>query len=65
MHDDVLEGDELAVAAHAIGPSRTLIQLCHARHDVFVSADKAVVDTALDFLKTWLVAQGFPPVEPM
>ena len=56
---DVLHGDQMAVAAHAIGPSRTLVQLCHARHDVFVSADKDVVSAALQYLRTWLVSQGF------
>ena len=61
MHDDVLEGDELAVAAHAIGPSRTLIQMCHARHDVFVSAEGKVVEQALASLRMWLVSQGFNP----
>ena len=61
MHDDVLEGDELAVAAHAIGPSRTLIQMCHARHDVFVSAEGTVVEQALASLRMWLVSQGFNP----
>ena len=59
MHDDVLHGDQMAVAAHAIGPSRVLVQLCHARHDVFVSADKSVVDASLQYLRTWLVAQGY------
>ena len=63
MHDDVLEGDELAVAAHAIGPSRTLIQMCHARHDVFVSAEPSVVEQALASLRMWLVSQGFPPTK--
>lgn len=60
MHDDVLHGDEMAVAAHAIGPSRTLVQLCHARHDVLVSADAAVVAAALQHLKAWLTSVGFP-----
>ena len=26
MHDDVLHGDDMAVAAHAIGPARTLVR---------------------------------------
>ena len=30
------------ICAHAIGPSRTLVTLTYARHDVFVSADKEV-----------------------
>ena len=62
MHDDVHEGDELAVAAHAIGPSRTLIQMRHVRHDVFVSAEGTVVEQALASLRTWLVSQGFNPL---
>ena len=56
--DDVHEGDELAVAAHAIGPSRTLIQMRHVRHDVFVSAEGTVVEQALASLRTWLVSQA-------
>ena len=59
MHDDVLEGDEMAQAAHAIGPNRTLVQLCHARHDVFMSAEASVIRLALDSLRAWLLAQGF------
>ena len=30
-------------AAHAIGPSRTLLELAYARHDVFASAEPAIV----------------------
>ena len=60
MHDDVLEGDEMAVAAHAIGPNRTLVQLCHARHDVFMSSEAAVIGLALDNLRAWLLAHGYP-----
>ena len=60
VFEDVLEGDEMAQAAHAIGPNRTLIQLCHARHDVFVSAEASVIGLALDNLRAWLIAQGFP-----
>lgn len=44
--DDVLDGDETSQMAHAIGPSRTLVQLLYARHDVFTSADPAVVRSA-------------------
>ena len=62
MHDDVLHGDEMALAAHAIGPSRTLVQMCHARHDVLVSADRQVVTAALQYMRTWLTSRGFPEV---
>ena len=64
MHDDVLHGDEMALAAHAIGPSRTLVQLCHARHDVLVSADRDVVTAALRYLGTWLTSQGLHELTP-
>ena len=63
MHDDVLHGDEMAVAAHAIGPSRTLVQLPRARHDVFVSADAAVVTASLQHVKAWLTSVGYPELE--
>ena len=35
------------------------VQLPHARHDVFVSADRHVVTATLQYLETWLVSQGF------
>ena len=53
----------MSEAAHAIGPSRTKVSLCHARHDVFVSAEAPVVAAALEYLRVWLVSQGYPPVE--
>ena len=59
----MLHGDEMAVAAHAIGPNRTLVQLCRARHDVLVSADRDVVTAALQHLKSWLVGQGYVEVD--
>lgn len=65
MHDDILEGDRVSEAAHAIGPSRTKVSLCHARHDVFVSAEPSVVGAGLEYLRTWLVSQGYPPVTSM
>jgi len=52
--DDILDGDATAEQAHAIGPSRTLVQLSYARHDVFTSADASVVQGALAYLDTWL-----------
>lgn len=57
--DDVLNGDETMVHAHSIGPSRTLIELTYARHDVFCSDEADVVDSALRHLHSWLSSQGF------
>jgi len=57
--DDVLNGDETMQHAHAIGPSRTLIELMYARHDVFVSAEPEIVTAAITYLRTWLVSQNF------
>jgi len=59
--DDVLHGDEMLRAAHAIGPSRTLLELTYARHDVFCSHDAHGVDAAVEYLRTWLVANAFAP----
>ena len=59
--DDVLDGDETALCAHAIGPSRTLVQLLYARHDVFLSADALVVRSALAHLDSWMMCHFGPP----
>jgi len=57
--DDVLKGNEVLRAAHAIGPSRTLLELAYARHDVFASAEPAIVHAALAHLSAWLEGEGF------
>ena len=44
--------------AHAIGPSRTLVSLTYARHDVFISAEKQVTLSALAHVGTWLDLQA-------
>jgi alpha-beta hydrolase superfamily lysophospholipase len=56
--DDVLKGNETLRAAHAIGPSRTLLELAYARHDVFCSAEAEVVRAALAHLSAWLEGEG-------
>ncbi len=56
--DDVLKGPEVLRLAHAIGPSRTLIELAYARHDVFASAEPELVGAALSHLSAWLVGEG-------
>ena len=45
-------------AAHAIGPSRTLLELAYARHDVFASAEPETVAAARAHLEAWLVGEG-------
>jgi len=56
--DDVLNGDQTMACAHAIGPSRTLVSLTYARHDVFISAEKQVTLSALAHVGTWLDLQA-------
>ena len=55
----MLKGNEVLRAAHAIGPSRTLLELAYARHDVFASADSEIVKAAIAHLGTWLEGEGF------
>ena len=62
--DDVLDGDQTMTCAHAIGPSRTLVALTYARHDVFVSADREVTLSALAHLETWLIANRMTTNRP-
>ena len=57
--DDVLRGNQVLRAAHAIGPSRTLLELAYARHDVFASTESATVRSALAHLASWLEGEGF------
>jgi alpha-beta hydrolase superfamily lysophospholipase len=57
--DDVLDGTEMLRAAHAIGPSRSLLELTYARHDVFASSDRETVDAAVAYLRAWLMAHDF------
>ena len=47
-------------AAHSIGPSRTLLELTYARHDVLASAEPEIVTAALSYLNIWLVAHLTP-----
>lgn len=53
-NDEVLDGDDTLLRAHAIGPSRTLVELTYASHDVFASQERETVDAALGYLRTWL-----------
>ena len=55
-NDDVLNGDKTLVGSHAIGPSRDLVELAYAAHDVFASCESETVAAALSFLDTWLKA---------
>ncbi|KAL1530744.1 hypothetical protein AB1Y20_001643 [Prymnesium parvum] len=62
--DDVLKGNDVLRAAHAIGPSRTLLELAYARHDVFASAEPEIVQAALAHLRAWLEGEGFSSRDP-
>ena len=54
----------LGAGAHAIGPSRTLIELTYASHDVLASHDADELASALSFLSTWLHRHQFADESP-